>query len=199
MITTLLAWLREAAAHGIAGYAVLAVMFAAGALVPFPRTPLVIASGFLLGMSALPVVAIATTLGGCLAFALSRSLLRQRIHDWVTGHRYAAALLRAVELEGWKVIALMRFYGPLPSTVMNYGFGLADISFRVFALATFVCTLPQLALYCYLGSLGGTVLDGRMPTGLSYLTLGVALSCALSVLILLGRRMRALLEIHATA
>ena len=175
---------------GLPGYCALAaVMFTTG-LVPVPRTPLVIASGLVFGLFAVPVISLASLCGSITAFLLGRSLLRERVRRWLTRWRLSAAVLRAVDLEGWRVVALLRFYGPLPTTVQNYGFALTTIALWRYAAATLVFSLPQITFYTYLGSLGRR----GSPDAVSYATAAVAAGCAVTVVAIVGRRVRTILR-----
>ena len=133
-----------------AGVASLMAAFIIGGLVPVPRTPMNIASGMVFGLFAVPVIAVASTVGGVIAFVSARHMLQHRVHRVLTRQRHAAAILRAVDLEGWRVVALLRFYGPVPTTVQNYLFGLTRIGLWSFTAATLVFSIPQIAFYCYL-------------------------------------------------
>lgn len=124
---------------------------------------------------------------------LARSILR----GWVerqTEKRAAWRLIaQAVDDEGWRIVALMRFGGPLPNSVQNYLFGLTNIGLLPFALVTFVFTLPQIVLYVYLGASGRALLldDGPMP--LNRVLIAMALVIVLVILLLVSRRIRAIL------
>jgi uncharacterized membrane protein YdjX (TVP38/TMEM64 family) len=52
----------------------------------------------------------------------------------------------------------MRFWGPAPNCVQNYMFGLTGIVLLPYSLITLVFTLPQLALYTYVGASGRAIL-----------------------------------------
>jgi uncharacterized membrane protein YdjX (TVP38/TMEM64 family) len=88
----------------------------------------------------------------------------------------------------------MRFYGPIPTVVQNYGFGLTDIDWRSFAAATLVFTVPQTAVYSYLGSLGKHIVLGKTSSPIFYIGAGLAVSCFALAAYLVGRRLRSLLE-----
>jgi uncharacterized membrane protein YdjX (TVP38/TMEM64 family) len=124
---------------------------------------------------------------------LSRSVLR----GWVerqTAKRAAWRLIaQAVDDEGWRIVALMRFGGPLPNSAQSYLFGLTNIGLLPFALITFVFTLPQIVLYAYLGASGRALLldDGPMP--LNRMLIAMALVTALVILLLVSRRIRMIL------
>ena len=60
----------------------------------------------------------------------------------------------AVDEEGWRIVALLRFASPTPSSVQNYVFGVTRIGFWPYTLASIVFVIPQTVFYVYLGSVG---------------------------------------------
>lgn len=191
---TLMALLATDGTRTPAAYVGVAVAFIIGGLLPVPRTAMVLATGFFMGMYAVPVIVASTTIGGMIAFVIARFLLQSPVHRLLARQRHLSAALRAVELEGWRVVALMRFYGPIPTVVQNYGFGLTDIGWRSFAAATLIFTVPQTVVYSYLGSLGKHVVLGRTSSPIFYIGAGLAVSCFALAAYLVGRRLRSLLE-----
>jgi uncharacterized membrane protein YdjX (TVP38/TMEM64 family) len=82
------------------------------AFVPVPRTILVLGAGAAFGLKALLVIVPSTTFGCILAFLLARGLLR----NWgrQTGRRWRVNA-QAIDDEGRRIAALMRFCGPAPN------------------------------------------------------------------------------------
>jgi uncharacterized membrane protein YdjX (TVP38/TMEM64 family) len=159
----------------------LGLFFTAIALVVFPRTPFIIAAGATFGLAAAPVILIGGTAGSMLAFALSRYVASGRFHRWLERHRRLQAVARAVDLEGWKIIALLRLGVPIPNAATNYMLGLTRIGFATYVLATLIFSIPQIVLFCFLGATGRTsLLEG---SGLGSSLLSIALAVALIALI----------------
>ena len=175
------------------GAVALSLLMVAGALVPIPRTTLNIASGFIFGLASIPIIVPSMTLGAVIAFLLARHVFAERFQRMADRKPKLRTVLDAVDKEGWRVVALLRFFGPVPSVVQNYFYGLTRIGLFPFAAATFVFPIPQICLYVYLGSLGRTALED-IGTGPS-LALGlIGALCLAAVLVLVGRRMRAALQ-----
>jgi uncharacterized membrane protein YdjX (TVP38/TMEM64 family) len=159
----------------------LGLFFTAIALVVFPRTPFIIAAGATFGLAAAPVILIGGTAGSMLAFALSRYVASGRFHRWLERHRRLQAVARAVDLEGWKIIALLRLGVPIPNAATNYMLGLTRIGFATYVLATLIFSIPQIVLFCFLGATGrASLLEG---SGLGSSLLSIALAAALIALI----------------
>jgi uncharacterized membrane protein YdjX (TVP38/TMEM64 family) len=128
----------------------------------------------------------AATLGATAAFLAGRYLAR----GWVAGklerHPTFAALDRAVAQDGWKIVGLTRLSPLLPFNLLNYGFGLTQVSLRDYVLATWVGITPGMTLYVYLGSLA------RRPGGsqAEWVLYGVGLLATVAVTLVLTRLAR---------
>ena len=96
----------------------------------------------------------------------------------------------AVDKEGWRVVALLRFASPVPNAVQNYLFGLTRIGFLPFALTTFMFSIPQVLLYVYLGSAGRAVLMDESLSTLNRVLLGVGLTSIFVAALLIVHRIR---------
>jgi len=103
------------------------------------------------------VVSLASTLGASLAFLIARYLLRARVERWLEGRERLSAIDRAVEQQGWRVVALTRLSPVFPFNVQNYFYGLTGVGFWRYALTSWVAMLPGTVLYVYLGVAGGQV------------------------------------------
>lgn len=159
----------------------LGLFFAAIGLVVFPRTPFIIAAGATFGLAAAPVILIGGLAGSMLAFVLSRYVASSRFHGWLDRHPRLQAVARAVDLEGWKIIALLRLGVPIPNAATNYMLGLTRIGFATYVLATLIFSIPQIGLFCFLGASGrASLLEGA---GFGSSLLSIALAAALIALI----------------
>ena len=185
-------WLENLGQLDARNAAGLAALFVLGAFVPFPRTLMIVATGAAFGFGALIVILPSTTLGCMLAFLLARTLLQNRVHRWIMRRPALRILALAVDEEGWRIAALLRFGGPIPNAVQNFMFGLTRIDFVPYMVITFVFTLPQIVLYTSLGASGRALLQDRTST-LNRALIVVAVLVLLGILFLVIRRVRILL------
>ena len=170
--------------------AVLALVFVAGGLTPVPRTFLTLAAGIVFGMSSIPIIVPATTVGCLIAFLSARYLFADRLWRLVQRHPRWLAVMNAVNAESWRIVALCRLASPIPSAVQNAIFGLTRIGIWPYTWATFVFTIPQIILYTYLGAIGKAALTGEA----SRVNLGVMIAGVLiflGIVLMITRRMRA--------
>ena len=82
----------------------------------------------------------------------------------------AAAIDRAIQKNGFKVVVLLRLQPVLPFNMLNYALGLTSIRLRDYALASWIGMLPATVLYVYLGSIMNDFSDllrGRPNSGVA--------------------------------
>jgi uncharacterized membrane protein YdjX (TVP38/TMEM64 family) len=128
--------------------------------------------------------------GGIMAFLLARYLFSERLQTYIDSRPRLRRIAVAVDEEGWRVVALLRFASPVPNAVQNYVFGLTRIGFLPFAVTTCVFTIPQVLLYVYLGSAGRAVLLDASLSMLNRVLLGIGLISVVVAALLVGRRVR---------
>jgi len=167
-------WVERLGQLNTASALALGLFFTAIGLVVLPRTPFIIAAGATFGLSAAPIILIGGTAGSTLAFVLSRHVASDRFYRWLERHQRLQAVARAVDLEGWRIIALLRLGVPIPNAATNYMLGLTRIGFPTYVLATLIFSIPQIVLFCFLGATGrASLLDGS-ALGSSLLSIALA-------------------------
>ncbi len=144
-----LLWTQEV---GFPGALVLGLVYVVGALVLFPGSVLSMGAGFLFGLLwGTVLVSVASTTAACLAFLMGRSIGRGWIADKIRGNPRFRAVDQAVGRQGFKIVFLIRLSPLFPYTVQNYAFGLTDIKFWKYALASWIGMIPGTIMYVYFG------------------------------------------------
>jgi uncharacterized membrane protein YdjX (TVP38/TMEM64 family) len=124
----------------------------------FPGVILSVGAGTVFGLLAGSIyVSIGATLGATFAFLAGRYAARQWVAARLEGNARFRAIDRAVAREGWKIVGLARLSPLFPFNLLNYAFGLTDISLRDYFFATWVGMIPGIVMYVYLGSLARDV------------------------------------------
>jgi uncharacterized membrane protein YdjX (TVP38/TMEM64 family) len=190
MFDAVMQWLPEAGDLSVHSSMMLSLIFFVASFVLVPRTFLCLGAGVSFGLAAVPVILPSTMLGGILAFLSARYLFSERVHAYVDARPRLRRFATAVDEEGWRVVALLRFASPVPNAVQNYVFGLTRIGFLPFAVTTLVFSIPQVVLYVYLGSAGRAVLLDESLSTLNRIVLGAGLVSILVAALLIVRRVR---------
>jgi uncharacterized membrane protein YdjX (TVP38/TMEM64 family) len=169
----------------IAGYAIAVVAFVPGSV-------LTLAAGAIFGLvEGTLVVLVAATLGSTAAFLLSRTVAREAIARRVEGDRRFAAIDRAIEREGRRIVFLLRLSPIFPFTLLNYALGLTRVRLADYVVAS-IGMLPGTLLYVYSGKVAGdlaTLAGGAaVPRGAGYYAVvGLGFAAAAVVTILITR------------
>jgi uncharacterized membrane protein YdjX (TVP38/TMEM64 family) len=186
--------LRRHGSMDMEGLSVLALIMIVTGAVPVPRTLLVLAGGAVFGFWAWLVILPSTTLGGVMPFLLTRHVFSGSVRQALQSRPYSRAVLHAVDEEGWRIVALMRFACPVPTVLQNYLFGLTRIGLRLYAATTFVCIMPQVLLYAYLGALGRAFLLGEQQLSLNLVVGLIGVASMAAALFLVTRKVRERLQ-----
>ena len=170
----------------------LVVFCAAGILAALLLLPAVVygvAAGAIFGFAWGVLAAMAIALGAAtMAFLLARHVLRRPLERAAKRDATFAAVDRAVENEGWKIVALLRLSPVMPSGLKSYFLGVTRVGFVEYVIASAAGMLPGIALRVYIGTAGrGALVEGG-ALNWSAFVLGIAATAALAWL--LGQRVR---------
>ncbi len=152
------------------GYAIATVAFVPGSL-------LTLAAGAIFGIAqGLLLVFVGASVGATAAFFLARTVARSAIEQKLENNSRFAAVDRAVEREGLKIVMLLRLSPVFPFNMLNYALGLTRVRPRDYMIAC-LGMLPGTMLYVYTGKVVGdvaAVAGGAAPErGLGYWAIAV--------------------------
>src|SRR5262249_12113123 len=127
-IPQFLAWVR---ALGFWGPAAFIGAFAMCAVLLLPVLGLLLAGGALWGVVFGTIyVMTGAALGSTLAFFVARYLVRGFVQRYVERHPKLAAIDRAVETEGLRLVFLLRLSPVVPFILLNYVLGVSRVRYR---------------------------------------------------------------------
>jgi uncharacterized membrane protein YdjX (TVP38/TMEM64 family) len=175
-------WIRSL---GVLGPLVFTVVYAVATVAALPGSALSILAGAIFGpVLGVITVIFAATLGASLAFLVSRYLARSSIEKWLDGNEKFLKLDELTAKHGDIMVAITRLVPIFPFNLLNYGFGLTRVSFRTYAVWSFVCMLPGTILYV-VGSaaVAEAVREGKVPW-----ILVVVVALILGIIAVLGRQ-----------
>ena len=99
-------------------------------------------------------VFIAATLGAIVAFLMGRYLSRAWVSKQIETHPQLKAIDEAVAREGFKIVFLTRLCPLLPFNLLNYAFGITQVSLKDYFFGS-IGMIPGTLMYVYLGALAG--------------------------------------------
>jgi uncharacterized membrane protein YdjX (TVP38/TMEM64 family) len=151
---------------GVLGMVLFALIYAAATVLLVPGSVLTLAAGASFGL--LPgfvSVLFGATLGAAGAFLVSRHLARKRVESWIQRKPSFVAVDGAVAREGWKIVFLTRLSPVFPFNFQNYAYGLTNVPFWHYVLASWIGMIPGTFLFVYLGTLGRSGLEAASGSG----------------------------------
>ena len=171
-------------ASGLSGDVTLLALFAVSSAVSLvPRPALCVVAGAAYGYWGLPIAFAGTMIGCSLAFGIGHAF-SPRILGFAGRHPRIMALLDAVRSEGWRAVLLLRLAPSLPSSLLSLAFGMSEVRFLPYFLATLAGVLPGILLEVAIGATGGAMARGDLvPVQLCFIGLGI-LAGAIAVYLL---------------
>jgi len=169
------AWIKDA---GVMGPILFMLVYAIGTVLLVPGPLFTLVAGALFG----PVYGTLYSLtgvmiGASIAFLIARFVASDWLEKKVGGR--LKRVKEGVEHEGWRFVAFLRLVPVFPAIVINYALGLTRIKFSHFFFASYICKLPAVAAYVYVGHAGlETINSGEnlLPNVLIGMTLlGIAI------------------------
>jgi rhodanese-related sulfurtransferase len=111
-------------------------------------------------------------IGSAMAFLIARFIASDWLEDKIGGR--LKRLKEGVEQEGWRFVAFLRLVPVFPSIIINYALGLTRIKFSHYFITSYICKIPTVAAYVYVGHAGLEAIsstENLIPTMLTGLTL----------------------------
>ncbi|MBI1912180.1 MAG: TVP38/TMEM64 family protein [Deltaproteobacteria bacterium] len=153
-----------------------------------PGLPITVAGGILFGpLWGTVYVMIGATLGASLAFLIARYLGRDWVEAKMKGGRLKE-LDKKVEEQGWKIVAFTRLIPLFPFNILNYAFGLTNIKFSHYALATFIFIAPAVVPFVIFSSSILDVFKGKIS---KEFIVGLALVVIVSLIPFIYKKIKA--------
>ena len=99
------------------------------------------------------------------------------------------AIDRAIGIQGWKIVGLLRLSPVIPFNLSNYLYGLTSVRFMPYVISSWLGMIPGTVMYVYLGTVSKAGLDAaagateRTWQQDALLSVGLVATIAVTVLI----------------
>ncbi|MDX2346669.1 MAG: VTT domain-containing protein [Legionella sp.] len=147
-IPALIHWIQKL---GLIAPLLFILFFCISSLLFLPTTPFVFAGGALFGPIFGTILSLTSaTISAICAFLISRHLGV----NWISSRQSTSIydFIKHTKYQGWKSVAFLRLT-PTPFGLVNYGLGLTQIKFRLYALTSFFFLIPYKIMISYSGYL----------------------------------------------
>lgn len=150
LLQPLLVWVRGLGAWGAI---VFILVYVVATVLLIPGSVLTVAGGTLFNLGwGFVYVFTGAMVGAILAFWVGRYLIRDWVARQLEGKPKFQAIDRAVAQEGLKIVLLTRLSPLFPFNLLNYAFGITEVSLKDYVLGS-LGIIPGTLLYVYIGSL----------------------------------------------
>ncbi|MBE9146203.1 TVP38/TMEM64 family protein [Planktothrix mougeotii] len=185
LITYLLDWVEHL---GFWGPLAFIIVYNLATILFIPGSLLTLGAGVIFGVIWGSIyVSIGSVIGATFAFLIGRYFARNWVAKKLENYENFKAIDQAVGQEGWKIVGLTRLSPIFPFNLLNYAFGLTNVSLKDYFLASWIGMLPGTILYVYLGSLVGSLaqlgMGERSRTPIEWLLYGIGLMATVIVTI----------------
>lgn len=177
---------------GVWGPVLLAAAYVVATVFMAPGLILTLGAGFAFGVvTGTIAVSIGSVLGATAAFLIGRYFARGFVQQQTKNFPKFAAVDRAVEASGFKIVMLTRLSPVFPFNVLNYLYGATSVSLKDYVLASWIGMLPGTILYVYFGTVAKSLTDllaGKIEGGVGQtVLLGVGLLATVIVTVYVTR------------
>jgi uncharacterized membrane protein YdjX (TVP38/TMEM64 family) len=149
-LRTVLEWTDNV---GLWGPVIVASLYTITCVFLLPSSVLTVSSGFLFGVFFGTAVAmVGSTIGACAAYAVGHTLAHDWVQQRVERSRKLQALNRALTKDDFRIVLLTRLSPLTPFPILNYVYGVTNVSFWRYVTGTFLGMLPGTFLFVYAGS-----------------------------------------------
>ncbi|MEG4346116.1 TVP38/TMEM64 family protein [Microcoleus sp. A003_D6] len=191
--------LESIASLGPWGPAAFILIYIVATVLFIPGSLLTLGSGVLFGVVGGSVcVSIGSILGATCAFLVGRYLTRDWVSKQIEGNQKFKAIDSAVASEGWKIVLLTRLSPIFPFNLLNYAFGVTQVSLKDYFLASWIGMIPGTVMYVYIGSLAGSLAalgsQGRSRTAAEWTLYGIGLLATIALTVYATRFAKKALE-----
>ncbi len=189
-------WVREGLAWveslGVWGPVALIILYVLATVLFVPGVLLTFGAGILFGLVKGGItVSIGSTLGATAAFLVGRYFAREAVAQRIAGNAKFEAIDRAVANEGWKIVGLTRLSPVFPFNLLNYAYGVTNVSLRDYFFASWIGMMPGTVLYVYIGTAIGSLADlgegGRERSTTEWIFYGVGLLATIVVTVFITK------------
>jgi uncharacterized membrane protein YdjX (TVP38/TMEM64 family) len=154
LLLTSIMWVKSL---GFFGPIAFIIIYNLATLLFIPGSLLTLKGGCLFGVFWGSIyVLIAALVGASLAFLIGRYLSRDWVCQKMEKNPKFKAIDRAVAKEGWKIVLLTRLSPVFPFNLLNYAFGVTQVSFKDYLLGS-LGIIPATVIYVYIGSVAGNL------------------------------------------
>ena len=137
--------------YGLRGQILYVLINVLCAILALPIVPVKFLGGLIYGpVVGLLLVELSSIIATAITFTISRYLLGKKVAKVFSNNKSFNKMYYGVENKGWKMIMITRLIPLFPYNLQNYGYGITNINFKTYILATAIFMITSNFDICYL-------------------------------------------------
>lgn len=179
-ITLLRNWISSLGSWGPLVYVIFYIL---AVILALPGSAITVIGATLFGsVLGVALVSIASTIGAGLSFLIARYVARNLILQKIGKNEKFQKLDKLSAEHGAIIVAIVRLVPLFPFNIVNYGFGLTGIPFRIYLFWSWLGMLPATILYVVgTDAVVSGLMSGKIPWQLLFVLLPTAIILALLI------------------
>ncbi len=177
--------------QGVLGVFIFILIYIVTTVLALPGSALTIMAGAIFGsVVGTGVVIVGATIGASLCFLISRYFARDLVLNMLSKNEKFKKLDHLTEKNGYIIVAITRLVPIFPFNLLNYGFGLTKVPFKVYVYWSALCMLPGTILYVVgADAISKAIQDGTVPWSLLFI-----IALILAILVFIVKKAKASLK-----
>lgn len=168
---------------GIWGPVVFISIYTISTVALIPGSAMTVAAGAMFGsVMGVVVASLASISGAVLSFLVARYFARESVAKWLEKQEKFRKLDELTEKHGSIIVAITRLVPLFPFTLLNYGFGMTKVPFKIYVLWSWLCMIPGTIMYV-VGSdaIVTATREGKVPWALVFVFASIIIIIAFLV------------------
>ncbi|MEJ8553799.1 TVP38/TMEM64 family protein [Tepidibacter sp. Z1-5] len=137
---------------GMLGPIIYIIFFVIGCVAFIPAPPMAIIAGMAFGpINGSIYTCIAALISDTSAFLIARYLAKDIVQNKVKTNKSLGKIDNLVKNHGWRILIITRLVPGFPYMLQSYAYGITNIKFKSYILASWVLTIPGIIAFTLVG------------------------------------------------
>lgn len=137
---------------GMLGPIIYIIFFVIGCVVFIPAPPMAIIAGMAFGpINGSIYTCIAALISDASAFLIARYIAKDIVQNKVKTNKSLAKIDNLVKNHGWRILIITRLVPGFPYMLQSYAYGITNIRFKSYILASWILTIPGIIAFTLIG------------------------------------------------
>ncbi len=137
---------------GVLGPIIYIIFFVIGCVAFIPAPPMAIIAGMAFGpINGSVYTCIAALISDASAFLIARYIAKDIVQNKVKTNKSLSKIDNLVKNHGWRILIITRLVPGFPYMLQSYAYGITNIKFKSYILASWILTIPGIIAFTLVG------------------------------------------------